>query len=113
MKSKVVVDAGICGFPTVVRAGSEDNQMVLFSATSGCDKIKAVIKELDAIGALDAFEEINPASENAKLLALFRGTLKGCCSGCVVPVAFFKAMQVAAGLALPKDVTLAVSAEEA
>ncbi len=112
MKSKVVVDAGICGFPTVVRAESEDNQIVLFNATSGCDKIKAVIKELEAVGAIDAFEEINPASGNARLLAVFRDKLKGCCSGCVVPVAFFKAMQVAAGLALPKDVTLAISSEE-
>ena len=111
MKSKVVVDAGICGFPTVVRAGSEDNQMVLFSATSGCDKIKKVIKELEAVGAIDAYEEINPASENARLLQMFRSELKGCCSGCAVPVAFFKAMQVAAGLALPKDVTLGISEE--
>ncbi|MFN2352102.1 MAG: hypothetical protein ABR497_09170, partial [Kiritimatiellia bacterium] len=32
--------------------------------------------------------------------------LKGCCAGCAVPVGVFKAMQVAAGLALPKDPTI-------
>jgi hypothetical protein len=33
-------------------------------------------------------------------------TLTGCCAGCAVPVGLFKAMQVAAGLALPKDITI-------
>jgi hypothetical protein len=32
-----------------------------------------------------------------------RGALRGCCSGCVVPPAIFKAMQIAGGVALPGD----------
>ena len=35
-----------------------------------------------------------------------RSTLKGCCSGCAVPVGIFKAMQVAAGLALPAPLSI-------
>ena len=33
-----------------------------------------------------------------------------CCSGCAVPVGIFKGMQVAAGLALPKDIRIAIAA---
>jgi hypothetical protein len=45
------------------------------------------------------------------VLTVGRETLTGCCAACAVPVAAFKAMQVAAGVALPKDVTLKISAE--
>jgi hypothetical protein len=44
-------------------------------------------------------------------LTTAREHLKGCCAACAVPVGAFKAMQVAAGVALPKDVTLGMSLE--
>jgi uncharacterized 2Fe-2S/4Fe-4S cluster protein (DUF4445 family) len=40
------------------------------------------------------------------LLRTARDVLTGCCAGCAVPVGLFKTMQVAAGLALPKDITI-------
>lgn len=40
------------------------------------------------------------------MLGTSRETLRGCCAGCAAPSAVFKAMQVAAGVALPKDITL-------
>jgi hypothetical protein len=45
------------------------------------------------------------------VLTTARASLKGCCAACIVPVGAFKAMQVAAGVALPKDVTLKISSE--
>ena len=36
---------------------------------------------------------------------------KGCCAACVAPMGAFKVMQVAAGVALPKDVTLRMRKE--
>ena len=44
-------------------------------------------------------------------MPLVRANLHGCCAGCAVPVGLFKAMQVAAGLALPKDIEIALSLE--
>jgi hypothetical protein len=35
-----------------------------------------------------------------------------CCAGCAVPAGLFKAMQVAAGLALPKDITIRLAKSE-
>jgi len=37
-----------------------------------------------------------------------RAVLKGCCSGCAVPCGIFKAMQVAAGLALPAPASIEI-----
>jgi len=105
MRAKVNIDAGVCGFHTRVIATSQDGQFVKFNIETGCDTIRNladVIKEKDMI---DSFAEISPANESVILTAA-QSTLKGCCAGCAVPVGLFKAMQVAAGLALPKDITI-------
>jgi len=108
MNAKAEIDAGICGFHTTVRASSEDEQHVTFVVETNCEKIQrlgALLKERDP---LDAYEEINPASASI-LMTTVRAVLPGCCAGCAVPVGLFKAMQVAAGLALPKDISIQVS----
>ena len=45
------------------------------------------------------------------LTTAVRENLTGCCAGCAVPVGLFKAMQVAAGLALPKDINIKLGKE--
>jgi Family of unknown function (DUF6951) len=40
MESKVKVDAGICGFKSVITASSEDGMNVDLKVVSGCDTIK-------------------------------------------------------------------------
>jgi hypothetical protein len=110
VKAKVKIDAGVCGFHTKVDAVSDDSQAVNFSISSGCEKIRGFADNLNSIGAIDAYQEISPANESQILLAA-HNTLKGCCSGCAVPVGVFKAMQVACGLALPKDIEIKMRKE--
>lgn len=110
MDSRVEVQAGICGFVTIAQAHSDDNQHVTFSIESNCEKIKALGERLKSIGAVDAYAEIFPGGSSV-LLSSARETLSGCCAGCVVPVGLFKAMQVAAGLALPKDIHITLAKE--
>jgi len=110
MRAKSEIDAGICGFHTTVRAQSEDDQFVAFDLATDCEKISRLGDRLKTLGPLDAFEEINPAS-GSRLMETVRATLPGCCAGCAVPVGLFKAMQVAAGLALPKEVRIAITQE--
>jgi len=110
MKAKSEIDAGICGFHTAVRVHSEDDQNVTFAVDSNCEKIQRLGARLAELGALDAYEEINPSSESV-LMTTVRAVLPGCCAGCAVPVGLFKAMQVAAGLALPKDIHIAITQE--
>ena len=109
MHTKVEIDAGICGFRTTADVTSDDSQNVAFVIDSGCEKIRALAARLQTHGLIDAYQEISPAAESV-LLTTVRETLKGCCAGCAVPAGLFKAMQVAAGLALPQDITIRLSA---
>jgi hypothetical protein len=103
--SKVVVHAGICRNLTTIRAISDDDQMVRFEIESMCKNIQELADKLTE--PIDAYEEIGTGSDGI-ILTASRETLKGCCSACAVPIALFKAMQVAAGLALPKDVIIEI-----
>lgn len=108
MKATVEIDAGVCGFQTRVEATSEDSQNVSFQIETDCEKIDRLGQTLRAHGGIDAYQEIGLGAEGA-LLRTVRETLTGCCAGCAVPVGLFKVMQVAAGLALPKDISIAMS----
>jgi hypothetical protein len=111
MHAQSEIEAGICGFKTVCNAQSEDSQNVTFEITSGCEKIRAFGQALCALGPVDGFQEISAQGESV-VLGTARSSLKGCCAGCVVPPAVFKTMQVAAGLALPKDIAVKLTKSE-
>ncbi len=108
MNTIVEVDAGICGFHTNVRTNSEDGQNVTFGIASECEKIRGLADALKAKGPVDAYQEISAEGQSV-IMTTARECLKGCCAGCAVPVGIFKGMQVAAGLALPKDISIKIS----
>jgi hypothetical protein len=108
MTTLTVVDAGICGFQTRIHADSDDLQNVTFRIASACEKARAFGEALVGKGPVDGYAEIGSGSDGV-ILTTARESLKGCCAACAVPVGAFKAMQVAAGVALPKDVTLTMS----
>ena len=105
--TKARIDAGICGFITNITASSEDDQNVSFKITSDCENIQRLSK---LISTVDAYNELKDGFDGVLYTAI-RKVLKGCCSGCAVPVGLFKAMQVAAKVALPKDVNITISKE--
>ena len=110
MKAKVKVDAGICGFKTVIKASTEDSMNVELKVVSSCDTIKELASRYKEKAPIDAYQELSPQKESI-ILEISRSVLveKGCCEACVVPAAVCKAIQVVAGLALPRDVTLQIS----
>jgi len=110
VKAQVEIDAGACGFRTQGLAQSEDGQHVSLSIQTDCEKIGQLAAALADRQPLDAYQEISPAGESV-FMATVRDTLKGCCAGCAVPAGLFKAMQVAAGLALPKDISITLVKE--
>ncbi len=99
------IDAGICGFTTEVVARSDDDQHVTFEVASPCEKIQALGAGLPVV---DAYQEIGAGSDGA-VLTCARRHLTACCAGCIVPPAIYKTMQVAAGLALPRDLHVALA----
>ena len=110
MEAKVKVDAGICGFKTVIKASTEDSMNVELKVVSSCDIIKELASRFKENTPIDAYQELSPQKESI-ILEISRSVLveKGCCEACVVPASVCKAIQVVAGLALPRDVTLQIS----
>lgn len=104
------IQAGICGFLTEVRAEAGDDYAVRFQIESGCEKVRAFGAELAAGMPLSALAELRLGADG-EILSAARRHLRGCCAACVTPDAVFKAMQVAAGLALPAPVRVELELE--
>ena len=109
--ASVEIDAGVCGFITRATVSSDDRQNVTFDVTSDCEKIVLLGETLRGLGAIDAYQEISPTAGESVLLRTARECFSGCCAGCAVPPGLFKAMQVTAGLALPKDIRITLTKE--
>ncbi len=111
MRVRAQIDPGICNFNTVVTADTEDSQNVTFEFVSECETIKEFDKLIREISPIDAIMTLGPG-ENP-ILSKARELLqtRGCCEACVVPAGTVKIMQVIAGLALPKDVSLRITRE--
>jgi len=101
------VQAGICGFTTGVTADSPDDQMVRLSIETDCQKIAALAAALTG-KEIDGYAEIG-AGFDGMVMAAARATLSGCCAGCAVPAGIFKAVQVAARVALPRDIEITLA----
>lgn len=101
---KAKVEAGVCGFVTDIEAYLEDSQFVSFNINSNCEKISNLSQKITTV---DAYNEIKDGFDGG-LYSVIRQELKGCCSGCAVPVGIFKSMQVAAMLALPMDINIKI-----
>ena len=110
MKTLTITDAGICGFQTRIHAESADQQNVTFRIASSCEKVQKFADALIAKGLVDGYVEIG-AGNDGIILSTGREYLKGMCGACVVPCAVFKAMQIAAGLALPMDIAIRIAKE--
>ncbi len=106
--TQVKIHAGICGFITIVEARSTDDQMVQLKVVSPCETIQNLGQSLAEV---DAYSEIG-CGFNGVVHQTVQKTLKGGCSGCIVPSGIFKAMQVAAGLALPHPASIQFLSEE-
>ncbi len=108
MKVSINIQAGICGFETtVIACGSEVKEPAGIEIKSNCEKILALGESVREVRGLD---ELTMGFDGV-IMSEARKILKGCCAGCVVPAAVFKAMQVASGLALPKDILISMTKE--
>lgn len=109
MQVSVNIQAGICGFETTVKAcGSGVKEPARIEIDSTCEKIRALGSCIREVLGL---EEISLGFDGV-VMSQARKVLKGCCAGCVVPAGIFKAVQVASGVALPKDIVFTMSKED-
>lgn len=105
--AKAVINAGICGFKTTVVAQPNDDGTIHLQVESDC---KAVCKLADQIRDVDPYRE---AFWRRKMPTGIHELAPQCLShpACPVPSGIIKAIEVAAGLALPADVSITVSKE--
>ena len=99
----VRVDPGVCGFPCIVKASlSGKKSAAIEIRESDCTMVQKMSESLPEIRLNDLFipvtrHPIMAAAETAK-----------CHLACPVPVAVFKAAEVALGMAVSKDVILKI-----
>ena len=105
--AKAEIDPGICGYhATVETRMSSDGELVDISIQSNCPAIQKLAHDLIQV---NPFKEIS--SRRAVPESLQAG-LKYCThAACLVPVGIIKAIEVEAGLALPRNASIKVSKE--
>jgi hypothetical protein len=106
MELREEINPGVCGYPVVVTAETDDARNVTFAFECDCDLIAEFDKRLKDIEPVDAIQTLSPDENPVLALAseLLRTT--GCCEACVVPAGAVKAMYVITNLALARDVSL-------
>jgi hypothetical protein len=98
------IRAGICGYTTKVTAKADEEQEVSLEITTECPNLKALEKELTQVNAYEeCFEKIGEGT--------VYDTVRKYCrhAACPVPCGILKAIEVSAGLALPREVQIEIT----
>ena len=99
MDMRARIEGSVCGFVTVVEARSTDGVLVQLDIESDCAKVQDLAAELSE---LDAVEEVLRKSFVETAVAQLAAKHK-LHTSCVVPVGLIRAVEAAAGLALPRS----------
>ncbi|HBN83382.1 MAG TPA: hypothetical protein DDZ89_06010 [Clostridiales bacterium] len=96
---KVKVSSGICGMETIIKASCDDMQTVLIRTETDCVQVMRLAL---AVAQVDAMEELFSGFGKGRIMEAAEVNIRH--AACPVPAAFLKAVEVAAGMALKKDV---------
>ena len=100
---EVKVNPGVCGLKSTLKVSSEDMQTALIEMVTDCPNIKPLAQELKEV---DAYEECFSKLGESNVYELAKKHCKH--AACPVPSAIIKGIEVACGLALPKDVEIII-----
>lgn len=98
--------AGVCGFTTRVTAAKNGSRQVALNIESDCKSIQRLAAALTEV---DPFREFTLRGQGPLTLQLASQHCSH--AACPVPTGIIKAIEVAAGLALPVDVSIKISKE--
>lgn len=101
--AQVTVDSGICGFSTMIKTESSDMQNVSIEYESQCPH---VVKAREELTNVDAYTEIFKKPCETTVHGVLSKYLPHVT--CPLYSGFLKAIEVAAGLALPKNVSITI-----
>src|SRR5689334_10253224 len=100
---EVKVNPGVCGLKTSIKVKSEDAQTAVIEICTDCPNIKPMEQELKEV---DGYEECFSKLGDSKVYELAKKYCRH--AACPVPSAIIKGVEVACGLALPKDVEIKI-----
>lgn len=109
MQGRVDIEAGICLHKTTAYASTPDRRKVSFTVETTCANIERLAELVTREEGFDAYHEIDTRRESEILGA---GRTARVCTDCVVPVSLIKALRIASGLALPKEVSIALTQDD-
>jgi len=98
--TKVVVEAGICGFSITVEVVRLSARKVRVSVASECDMVREMNNQL---GELEWQDALKPLADSPVYKSAFEHIKH---PACPVLVAIVKAIEVEVGVALPRDVVI-------
>ena len=99
--TQVKIEAGVCGFTTIITAESPDSRNVNLSFTSDCPH---VMKAKDELAQVDAYAELFKKPAETTIYQVLVKHLPH--TACPLYSGFFKTGEASAGLALPKKATI-------
>ena len=102
----VTAEPGICGFPCTIKAQKSDNRIVTVEINgSECKQIQRLSTYMTEMSLKELFM---PLTCNPVYVAAEKA---GCHPSCAIPAAVLKAVEVALGMALPKEVRIKFKSE--
>lgn len=101
---KADIKPGACGLHTTLWAETTDNMTVRVHSTSQCQNVRRMV---EAIPEINAYEELFKPLCDIIIMQLADRYLSH--RTCMVPVGILKAVEAAAGLALPADITITLT----
>mgnify|MGYP001807105313 CR=1 FL=1 len=97
----VDVNPGVCGLLSRIKAEADEDQTVTFTVETTCPHIRAMA---DALESVDGYHEAFGKLGDGEIYKAAHAHCKH--PACPVPSAFVKVLEVACGLALPRDVSM-------
>jgi hypothetical protein len=98
--TKVVVTPGPCAFKTAVEVARTAKRKVRVIITSDCETVTNLGQSLSVVDQWDSLQPRESSEVHAQAAA------HGLHAACPVPIAILKAIEVEAGLAVPRDVSI-------
>jgi len=98
--AKVLVHPGACGMPSTIEVVKKDAKTYTLKISSDCKMVVKLGKELPELTMMDAFRRIQDNPVFVKGATCLKHV------ACPVPAAVLKALEVEAGLNVPKDVSV-------
>ncbi len=98
--TKAVIQPGACGMPVTVVVIKKDKKNFTLTVTSDCEMVQKLGKELPELNMMDAFKRLSDNPVYNKGGACLKHV------SCPVPAGILKALEVEAGLAVAKDVSI-------